>query len=79
QTSSQLNLDDSQLARTRDLLDEIATRIDVEEETMSIDAEYFSEIDLDEPNDENLLNEISSYFEGSQDKQSEAFVAIQID
>ncbi len=79
QTSSQLNLDDSQLARTRDLLDEIATRIDVEEETMSIDAEYFSEIDLDEPNDENLLSEISSYFEGSQDKQSESFVAIQID
>ncbi len=79
QTSSQLNLDDSQLARTRELLDDIATRIDVEEETMSVDAKYFSEIDLDEPSDENLLNEISSYFEGSQGQQSDSLVAIQLD
>lgn len=78
QTSSQLNLDDSQLARTRDLLDEIATRIDVEEETMSVDAEYFSEIDLDEPSDDNLLDDISSYFEGSPEQKSDSFVAIQL-
>ena len=49
QTSSQLNLDDSALSRSRSLLDEIATRIDVEEETMAVDVEYFGEIDLDEP------------------------------
>ena len=81
QTSSQLNLDDSQLARTRELLDEIATRIDVEEETMSVDAEYFGEIDLDEPNDEDLLNDISSYFNGSPtvSSESESLVAIQLD
>ena len=78
QTSSQLNLDDSQLARTRDLLDEIATRIDVEEETMSVDAEYFSEIDLDEPSDDNLLDDISSYFEGSPEQKSGSLVAIQL-
>ena len=77
QTSSQLNLDDSQLARTRDLLDEIATRIDVEEETMSVDVEYFGEIDLDEPSDENLLDDISAYFQDSE--QAEALVAIQLD
>ncbi len=77
QTSSQLNLDDSQLARTRELLDEIATRIDVEEETMSVDVEYFGEIDLEEPSDENLLDEISSYFEGGHENGS--LVAIQID
>jgi len=62
QTSSELNLDDSHLARTRELLDEIATRIDVEEETMSVDVEYFGEIDLEEPSDENLLDEITAYF-----------------
>lgn len=64
QTSSELNLDDSQLSRTRALLDEIATRIDVEEEVMQVDAEYFGEINLDEPSDANLLDEISAYFDG---------------
>ncbi len=76
QTSSELNLDDSQLSRTRDLLDTIATRIDVEEETMAIDVEYFGEIDLDQPSEENLLDEISAYFETP---QPEALVAVQLD
>lgn len=62
QTSSEMSLDDSQLARTRELLRDIETRIDVEEETMSVDVEYFGEIDLDAPQDGDLLNEISSYF-----------------
>jgi uncharacterized coiled-coil protein SlyX len=77
QTSSQLNLDDSHLSQTRGLLDTIATRIDVEEETMSVDADYFGEIDLDEPSDENLLDEIASYF-GDKD-QTGSMVAIQLD
>lgn len=81
QTSSQLNLDDSQLSRTRELLDEIATRIDVEEETMHVDAEYFGEIDLDQPSEEDLLNDITSYFDGSQQEStnSGALVSIQLD
>ena len=79
QTSSQLNLDDSQLARTRELLDEIATRIDVAEETMSVDAEYFGEIDLEEPSDESLLDDISAFFERSHDSSSSSLVAIQLD
>jgi septal ring factor EnvC (AmiA/AmiB activator) len=78
QTSSQLNLDDSQLARTRELLDEIATRIDVEEETMHVDVEYFGEIDLDEPSEENLLEEITSYFDRCEQSQ-ESLVAVQLD
>ncbi len=79
QTSSQLNLDDSQLSRTRELLDQIATRIDVEEETMIVDVEYFGEIDLDEPSDENLLNEITAYFQDNHESQSGSLVAIQLD
>lgn len=61
QTSSQLHLDDSALSRSRELLDEIATRIDVEEETMKVDVEYFGEIDLEETSDEHLLEDISAY------------------
>ena len=78
QTSSQLNLDDSQLARTRELLDQIATRIDVEEETMSVDMEYFGEIDLDEPSDENLIDEITAYFQDNHERESDSLVAIQL-
>ena len=75
QTTSELSLDDSQLSQTRGLLDEIATRIDVEEETMQVGSAYFGEIDLDEPNDENLLDEIASYLNGD----TESLVAIQLD
>ncbi|MEM8666210.1 MAG: hypothetical protein AAGG48_01755 [Planctomycetota bacterium] len=80
QTSSQLNLDDSQLSKTRELLDEIATRIDVEEETVRVDVEYFGEIDLDEPTEEALLDEISSYFQEShQSPAAGSMVSIQLD
>ncbi len=79
QTTSNLNLDDSHLARTRQLLDEIATRIDVEEETMNVDVEYFGEIDLEEPSQENLLEEIAAYFSGDSTADSGSLVAIQLD
>ena len=78
QTSSQLNLDDSQLSRTRELLDEIATRIDVEEETMSVDVEYFGEIDLDEPSEEDLLDEITNYFQGTEAVPAGSLVSIEL-
>ncbi|QDT01717.1 Chromosome partition protein Smc [Rubripirellula lacrimiformis] len=80
QTSSGLALDDSQLSQTRELLDAIATRIDVEEETMAVDVEYFGEINLDDPSEEDLLNEISSYFQGTGDESAdaEALVSIQL-
>lgn len=78
QTASELNLDDSHLSQTRRLLDEIETRIDVAEETMSVDAEYFGGIDLDGTDDENLLDDIATYFE-SDDNQVKALVSINLD
>jgi len=79
QTSSKLNLDDSALSRTRELLDDIATRIDVEEETMAVDVEYFGEIDLDEPSDENLLDDITSYFDDRSGRSTDALVSIELE
>ncbi|MCM2373258.1 hypothetical protein [Aporhodopirellula aestuarii] len=78
QTSSQLHLDDSALSRSRELLDEIAMRIDVEEETMKVDVEYFGEIDLDEPSDENLLEDISAYMNRVNGSGSDALVSIDL-
>jgi chromosome segregation ATPase len=77
QTASELSLDDSHLSQTRRLLDEIETRIDVEEETMSVDAEYFGEIDLEEPDHENLLDDIANYFNG-QAPEPKSLVSIQL-
>lgn len=79
QTSSELNLDDSALSRSRELLDEIATRIDVEEETMNVDVEYFGEIDLDEPSDENLLDDVSAYLNGLGGSKASTMVSIDLD
>jgi len=79
QTSSELSLDDSQLSRTRQLLDEIAMRIDVEEETVAVDTEYFGEIDLEEPTSENLLDEIFGYFAKPGETLSKSVASIKLD
>jgi hypothetical protein len=63
QTSSELALDDSALARTRELLDTIGARIDVEREMTQVDSQYFGGIELDDENSDNLLDEITMYLE----------------
>jgi chromosome segregation ATPase len=65
QTASELNLDDSHLARTRELIDDIASRLEVEEETATADTRAIGEINLDEPSSEDLLDQISSYLHNS--------------
>jgi chromosome segregation ATPase len=79
QTSSELSLDDSHLSKTRQLLDEIATRIDVEEETVAVDTEYFGEIDLEETASEDLLDEISAYLGRPNQDANESVASIQLD
>ena len=79
QTSSELSLDDSHLSRTRQLLDEIATRIDVEEETVAVDTEYFGEIDLEETSSEDLLDAISGYLAKPTDNLTASVVSIKVD
>lgn len=78
QTASELNLDDSHLSRTRGLLDEIEMRLNEEEETLVINDEYFGEINLDEPADENLLDEITAYLE-KDETSTKAYVAITLE
>lgn len=80
QTASELSVDDSALSQTRALLDGIAARIDVEEETMHVDNEYFGGINLDEPSDEDLIDEIAVYFSAEPGTDAdETIVAIQLD
>ncbi len=62
QTSSPVSLDDSQLSNTRKLLDEIRTRIDVQETLVASEGALDGAIQLDDPTSPDLLNEIADYF-----------------
>ena len=62
QTSSPVSIDDSHLSSTRQLLDDIRTRIDVAERMVASEGALDGAIQLDEPASENLLDEIADYF-----------------
>lgn len=62
QTSSPVSIDDSHLSSTRQLLDDIRTRIDVAERMVASEGALDGTIQLDEPASENLLEEIADYF-----------------
>ena len=80
ETATGLSLDDSQLQRTRDLLDDIAIRLDVHEESITIETEYFDQIDLSETAEQDLLDEVAEYLElSSEQSDAESLVAIQLD
>lgn len=64
QTTSDIAFDDSALSQTRDLLDDIAARIEVEEEVLNVDTQQFSEIQLEDPVEtKDLLDEISMFLD----------------
>ena len=73
QTTSQFNFDDSQLARTRDLINEISTRLDVTEKMMSQQVELSDRIPLeeDEADSENVLDAVTKHFSKSASEQSQ--------
>ena len=71
QTTSQFNFDDSQLARTRDLINDISTRLDVTEKMMSQQVQLSDRIPLeeDEAETENVLDAVTKHFEKSASEQ----------
>lgn len=67
QTTSQINFDDSQLARTRDLINEINTRLDVTEKMMGQQVQLSDQIPLEEDQaaTEDVLDAVTKHFEKS--------------
>ncbi len=60
--SSEFNIDDSQLSRTRSLLNDIEARIEVDAQLVNADDVILDEIPLDEPEaDTGVLDRISNY------------------
>ncbi len=65
QTTSQFNFDDSQLSRTRDLVNEIGTRLDVTEKLMNQHVQLADRIPLDAEDaagSEDVLDSITRHF-----------------
>ena len=75
--ASLYKFDDSQLARTRELLDRIATRISVEEKLVDTDVDITSEIQLDEPAEGTNVSERIAAFLGSSDDTVATIVSLE--
>ncbi|MCA9208321.1 MAG: hypothetical protein KDA55_08200, partial [Planctomycetales bacterium] len=68
QCTSDFNFDDSHLARTKELISDISSRIDVAEKMVAADGIYHDEIPLDVPADsEDISKQITEYFSGDRD------------
>ncbi len=74
QTSSALSLDSSQLSKTRELLSESATRIDVEERLAGNEGIALGLIPVEEVEDTDVLAEIAAYFDGNTTTKAEVMV-----
>jgi hypothetical protein len=78
QTTSEFNFDDSRLARTKELMKDISTRIDVAEKLVQADTSSVGQIDLDEePASGSIADQVTAYFEAS--NQAEATLAVKLD
>ncbi|MFO0914939.1 MAG: hypothetical protein U0795_18415 [Pirellulales bacterium] len=63
--TSDLKVDDSQLARTRELLDEIRTRIEVDEKVQAAEQSWARVIPVEPSGDEDVVSQVAAYFQSS--------------
>lgn len=63
QASSDLQLDDSQLARAKQLMTEIRTRLDVAARLANADTHFQNEIPLNAVNSEDITDQVADYFQ----------------
>ena len=73
QTSSEINVDDSRLGRVKELITDLRTRLDVAERIVNAEGHYRGEIPMDDAKTENIVDEITEYFEIGSDVGEEEF------
>lgn len=64
QTTCEYHFDDSQISRVRQLLGQLETRLEVEEEMMHVEGKMQNEIPLGEPVPDDIVDQVTRYFEG---------------
>jgi len=62
QTASDYALDDSKLARAKELIQDLKTRLDVEERIADADGALHGEIPLEDPVAEDIVEQVTDYF-----------------
>jgi hypothetical protein len=78
QTTSEFNFDDSRLSRTKELMKDISTRIDVAEKLVSADTSSVGQINLDEEQTSgDITDQVTAYFEAS--KKADATLAVRLE
>ena len=63
QTASDFNFDDSHLARVKDLVTDIRTRLDVAERLVNAEPQFQDQIILEEPASDDIVEEVAQFFE----------------
>ena len=63
QTTSDYNFDDSHLARAKELMINIRTRLAVAEKLVNSDAQFQGEIQLEGPAPDDIVDQVAEYFE----------------
>ena len=75
QTSSDLQLDDSQLAQAKGLINDIQARLDVAAKLADADTNFTDEIPLEEGSPEDITQQVAEYFNLKADSESKIAVA----
>lgn len=78
QASSEINIDDSQLARTRELVGDIGSRLDVAEKLVNTDTQLYGEIDLDEPEQSDITEKVTKYFNGEVEAETSSGALVKL-
>ncbi|HUY36778.1 MAG TPA: hypothetical protein VMV69_28855 [Pirellulales bacterium] len=63
QTTSDYKFDDSQLSRAKELVTDLRTRLEVAEKMVNAEGTFRDEIPLDQPAPENIVEQVSEYFQ----------------
>lgn len=79
QASSDLQFDDSQLARAKGLMADIRSKLDVAAKLANADTEFHDEIPLDGPAPENITQQVAEYFGGEPSEETEIALAKYVD
>lgn len=80
-TASQINIDNSELAKTRQMLEDIDARVSAEEEMLNMAPKYFGQIPVSgeaSTVDGDILDEMDAYFD-SQDSSDKETISISDD
>jgi hypothetical protein len=81
-TATQINIDNSQLAKTRAMLDDIDARISADEEYLNIAPKYFGQIPVSADSvisEKDIMDEMDAYFDGQSDEESDDNSTIELD